>query len=81
MLQLVCSRSAAQLTLHPPTLNPASPPRALPSSPLPQLVNSSSKTLSFYKPTEDDKFAAAGSEAAAAQAAAQEVAIEALLDE
>ncbi|KAI7837521.1 hypothetical protein COHA_008657 [Chlorella ohadii] len=46
-----------------------------------KLVNSSSKTLSFYKPTEDDKFAAAGSEAAAAQAAAQEVAIEALLDE
>lgn len=52
----------------------------LPSAP-PQLVGSSSKTLSFYKPAEDDKFAAAGTAQDAAQAAAQEVAIEGLQDE
>lgn len=46
-----------------------------------KLVGSSSKTLSFYKPAEDDKFAAAGTAQAAAQAAAQEVAIEGLQDE
>lgn len=64
-----------QAAHQPPCLPPATPPRLL------QVMGSSTKTLSFTKPTEDDQFAVGGNATAAAQAAAAEVAAEALQDE
>ncbi|KAL4451802.1 hypothetical protein ABPG75_007464 [Micractinium tetrahymenae] len=46
-----------------------------------KVLGSTTKTLSFYKPTQDDRFAAAGSSEAGAAAAAAEVAAEAQQDE
>lgn len=59
----------------------APPLPRLPRLPHLQVLGSSTKTLSFFKPTEDDLFAAGGSAQAAAEAAAAEVAIEGLQDE
>lgn len=47
----------------------------------PQVVGSSSKTLSFRKPNPDDVFSASGSAEASAAAAAAEVRAEAMEDE
>jgi hypothetical protein len=46
-----------------------------------QLVSSSTKTLSFRKPLEEDTFALGGNAAAATSAVAAEVALEAQLDD